>query len=57
MESITPFLADASARRWRGTHRRSADALPQRSKRGHPWQASYAVLAVLTSLLILERGG
>ncbi|MBU1394637.1 MAG: hypothetical protein KKE84_00650 [Gammaproteobacteria bacterium] len=27
---------------------------PAKSKRAHPWQASYAVLAVLTSLLVLN---
>lgn len=29
-------------------------AIPPRSKRTHPWHASYSVLAVLTSLLILN---
>jgi hypothetical protein len=28
--------------------------LPARSKRTHPWHASYAVLAVMTSVLILN---
>ncbi len=27
---------------------------PAKSRRAHPWQASYAVLAVLTSLLVLQ---
>jgi len=31
-----------------------ASAIPARSKRTHPWHASYSVLAVLTSLLILN---
>ncbi len=31
-----------------------ASAIPARSKRTHPWHASYGVLAVLTSLLILN---
>jgi hypothetical protein len=37
---------------WSGTG--GGITLPQKSKRGHPWHASYAVLAVLTSLLILN---
>ncbi|OJW42234.1 MAG: hypothetical protein BGO60_13780 [Thiobacillus sp. 65-1059] len=31
-----------------------ASAIPAGSKRSHPWHASYGVLAVLTSLLILN---
>lgn len=29
-------------------------SMPAKSKRGHPWQASYAVLGVLTGLMILS---
>lgn len=29
-------------------------SIPARSKRTHPWRASYAVLGVLTSLLVLN---
>lgn len=39
---------------WNGTGTGIAFSLPARSKRTHPWHASYAVLAVLTSLLILN---
>jgi hypothetical protein len=37
---------------WRGAG--IGGSIPARSKRSHPWQASYAVLAVLTSLLVLN---
>lgn len=39
---------------WSGLGAQTAAALPDRSKRGHSWHASYGVLAVLTSLLILN---
>lgn len=39
---------------WSGLGAQTAAALPERSTRSHPWHASYGVLAVLTSLLILN---
>lgn len=39
---------------WNGLGTAVAVALPERSKRTHAWHASYGVLAVLTSLLILN---
>jgi hypothetical protein len=39
---------------WSGAGTGMAHTLPTRSRRGHPWQASHAVLALLTSLLILN---
>jgi cytoskeletal protein RodZ len=39
---------------WNGLGTPVAVALPERSKRTHAWHASYGVLAVLTSLLILN---
>lgn len=38
---------------WSGAGTGMALGLPHRSKRTHPWHASYAVLALLTSLLTL----
>jgi hypothetical protein len=39
---------------WSGLCAETAAAVPDRSKRTHAWHASYGVLAVLTSLLILS---
>jgi len=39
---------------WSGAGTGIAFSLPAKSKRSHPWHASYAVLAALTSLLILN---
>jgi len=39
---------------WSGAGTGMPHALPAGSKRNHPWHASYAVLALLTSLLILN---
>ncbi|HBU28703.1 MAG TPA: hypothetical protein DEB56_02710 [Thiobacillus sp.] len=39
---------------WSGAGTGMPHALPAGSKRSHPWHASYAVLALLTSLLILN---
>lgn len=38
---------------WSGAGTGAAGLVPRRSKRTHPWHASYAVLALLTSLLTL----
>jgi hypothetical protein len=50
----TPHLNDEHMQlyEWGGTG--IAFSLPAKSKRSHPWHASYAVLGVLTSLLILN---
>lgn len=39
---------------WSGTGTEIAVSMPAKSGRAHPWQASYAVLGVLTSLMILN---
>ncbi len=39
---------------WSGAGSGTVFGVPAKSKRAHPWHASYAVLAVLTSLLILN---
>ncbi len=39
---------------WSGAGTGMPHALPIGTKRSHPWHASYGVLAVLTSLLILN---
>jgi hypothetical protein len=39
---------------WSGLGDGMGGPCPARSKRTHPWHASYSVLAVLTSLLILN---
>jgi hypothetical protein len=39
---------------WSGLGAQTAAALSDRPTRSHPWHASYGVLAVLTSLLILN---
>jgi hypothetical protein len=54
MQKTMQHLDDEHMRlyEWSGTS--AGIPLPQRSKRSHPWHASYAVLAVLTSVLILN---
>lgn len=39
---------------WSGLCAQTAAVAPDRAKRSHAWHASYGVLAVLTSLLILN---
>lgn len=39
---------------WSGLGTQMVSLHPTKSKRTHPWHASYSVLAVLTSLLILN---
>jgi hypothetical protein len=39
---------------WSGAGSGIIFGMPAKSRRTHPWHASYAVLAVLTSLLILN---
>lgn len=56
MRKTTQHLDDEHMQlyEWSGAGTGLAFSLPGRSKRSHPWHASYAVLAVLTSLLILN---
>jgi hypothetical protein len=56
MRKTTQHLDDEHMQlyEWSGAGTGLAFSLPARSKRSHPWHASYAVLAVLTSLLILN---
>ena len=54
MSKTMPHLNDEHMQlyEWSGT---GIDrSIPARSKRSHPWRASYAVLGVLTSLLVLN---
>lgn len=56
MKPTTQHLNDEHLRmyEWNGLDAQTAGLLPARSKRTHAWHASYGVLAVLTSLLILN---
>lgn len=52
----TQYLEDEHMRlyEWSGAGTGMQHALPAGTKRSHPWHASYGVLAVLTTLLILN---
>ncbi|KVW95477.1 hypothetical protein [Thiobacillus denitrificans] len=54
MHKTMPHLNDEHMQlyEWSGTG--SGISIPAKSKRTHPWRASYAVLGVLTSLLVLN---
>lgn len=56
MHKTMPHLNDEHMQmyEWSGKGTEIAFSMPAKSKRAHPWHASYAVLAVLTSLLILN---
>lgn len=56
MHKTMPHLNDEHMQlyEWSGSGTEIAFSTPAKSKRAHPWHASYAVLAVLTSLLILN---
>jgi len=56
MSKITPHLNDEHMQlyEWSGIGAGIAINMPARSRRAHPWQASTAVLGVLTSLMILN---
>jgi len=56
MRKIPQYLNDEHMKlyEWSGAGAGIALSLPAKSKRTHPWHASYAVLATLTSLLILN---
>lgn len=42
---------------WSGAGTGMPHSVPAGARRSHPWHASYAVLAVLTTLLILDGSG
>jgi len=56
MRKMPQYLNDEHMKlyEWSGAGAGIAFSLPAKSKRTHPWHASYAVLASLTSLLILN---
>lgn len=56
MRKIPQYLNDEHMKlyEWSGAGTGITFSLPAKSKRTHPWHASYAVLASLTSLLILN---
>lgn len=56
MRKTTRHLNDEHMRlyEWCGAGDGTGCAIPPRSKRTHPWHASYSVLAVMTSVLILN---
>jgi len=56
MKQTLKYLSDEHMRlyEWNGLGDGMSGPGPERSKRTHSWHASYAVLAVLTGLLILN---
>jgi hypothetical protein len=54
MQTSQQYLNDEHMRLYEWNAACNGTVIPARSKRCHSWQASYAVLAVLTSLLILN---
>jgi hypothetical protein len=54
MQTTQKYLNDEHMRLYEWNAAGNGTVIPARSKRSHSWQASYAVLAVLTSLLILN---
>jgi hypothetical protein len=54
MQTTQQYLNDEHMRLYEWNAAGNGTVIPARSKRSHSWQASYAVLAVLTSLLILN---
>lgn len=56
MQQTMQHLNDEHMRlyEWSGAVAGMAGYVPQKSKRAHPWHASYAVLALLTTLLALS---
>ena len=57
MRTHSPHLNDEHMRLYEWSCAGRALPLPERSKRTHPGHASYAVFAVLTTLLILSGCG
>lgn len=53
MHKTTQHLNDEHMRLYEWNAAGAGIRIPAKSKRTHPWHASYGVLAVLTSLLIL----
>jgi hypothetical protein len=54
MQKTQQYLNDEHMRLYEWSAAGNRTVIPAKSKRNHSWQASYAVLAVLTSLLILN---
>lgn len=54
MQTTQKYLNDEHMRLYEWNAAGNGTVIPAKSKRSHSWQASYAVLAVLTSLLILN---
>ena len=57
MPSSIQYLNDEHMRlyKWSGAGTGAGcGAIPQKSKRTHSWHASYAVLAIMTTLLLLN---
>lgn len=55
MSKAMPHLNDARVQLYEWSRAGiGGTSIPAKSKRTHPWRASYAVLGVLTSLLILN---
>jgi hypothetical protein len=54
MQTTQKYLSDEHMRLYEWNAAGNGTVIPARSKRSRSWQASYAVLAVLTSLLILN---
>ena len=54
MQTSQKYLNDEHMRLYEWNAAGNGTVIPAKSKRSHSWQASYAVLAVLTSLLILN---
>ena len=56
MRKTSQYLEDEHMQfyEWSGAGAGTICGIPARSKRTHPWHASYSVLALMTSLLILN---
>jgi hypothetical protein len=54
MRKTTQHLNDEHMRLYEWSGAGVQNAIPSGSKRSHPWHASYGVLALLTSLLVLN---
>lgn len=56
MHKTSQYLEDEHMQlyEWSGADAGATRGIPARSKRTHPWHASYGVLALTTSLLILS---
>lgn len=54
MSKTMPHLNDEHMQLYEWSGAGTYISIPAKSKRTHPWRASYAVLGVLTSLLVLN---